>query len=130
MHHPQTIAISGASGLVGSALCESLQGAGHHVRRLVRRRPASDSADIYWRPSASEIDDDRLNCVDAVVHLAGENIAEGRWTEAKKQAIAQSRIEGTRLLSEAIASLDHKPRVLVERLGGRLLRRPGPAPGR
>lgn len=108
-----TIAVSGSTGLVGSALVESLTTQGNRVRRLVRKRPVGDSQDIYWKPSESEIDDQRLEGVDAVVHLAGENIASGRWTAEKKHAIVESRVRGTRLLCEALAGLNQKPRVLI-----------------
>lgn len=113
MSLPSPIAVSGASGLVGSALCRSLEGQGVEIRRLVRRRPAADSGDIYWKPSEGQIDRDQLAGVQGVVHLAGEPIASGRWTAEKKQAIAASRIEGTRLLATALAGLDARPQVLV-----------------
>lgn len=113
MSFPQTIAVTGASGLVGYSLCESLRGVGSQVRRLVRRRPEVGSDDIYWDPAKGEIDRDALEGIDAVVHLAGENIANQRWSDKKKQAIARSRIEGTRIIAEAVAGLNHRPRVLV-----------------
>lgn len=113
MSLPSPIAVSGATGLVGSALCQSLEGRGVEVRRLVRSRPASDSPDVYWKPADGEIDRDKLTGVQAVVHLAGEPIASGRWTAEKKQAIAASRIEGTRLLATTLAELDPRPAVLV-----------------
>ncbi|TWT85484.1 Epimerase family protein [Posidoniimonas polymericola] len=113
MSLPSPIAVSGATGLVGAALCQSLEQQGVEVRRLVRSRPAADSADIYWKPADGEIDRDKLAGVQAVVHLAGEPIASGRWSPAKKQAIAASRIEGTRLLATTLAGLEPRPGVLV-----------------
>ena len=84
MSLPSPIAVSGASGLVGSALCRSLEGQGVEIRRLVRRRPAADSSDIYWKPSDGQIDRDQLAGVQGVVHLAGEPIASGR-VEARRR---------------------------------------------
>lgn len=108
-----TVAVSGASGLVGRALVAALADHGNQVRRLVRREPADRAAEIHWDPAAGKIDAGALAGVDAVVHLAGENIADGRWTAAKKERIRASRVEGTRLLCETLASLDHRPRVLA-----------------
>lgn len=113
MSLPSPIAVTGATGMVGSALCRSLRDHGVEVRRLVRSRPAPGSSDVYWKPSAGEIDRDALAGIEAAVHLAGESIAAGRWTAAKKERIVSSRVDGTRLLSQALAALDPKPRVLV-----------------
>lgn len=98
-----TVAISGASGLIGSALARLLTSHGHQVRRLVRSAPQGD--DIFWNPAEGQIDQDKLASVDAVVNLAGENIATGRWTEAKKQRIRDSRVDGTALLARTLAEL-------------------------
>jgi uncharacterized protein (TIGR01777 family) len=106
------IAISGSSGLVGSALSRKLTSKGWSVQRLVRGQPAS-AADIAWDPAGQNIDTAALEGVDAVVHLAGESIAQGRWTAAKKQRILQSREEGTLLLCETLAALDHPPKTLL-----------------
>jgi uncharacterized protein (TIGR01777 family) len=106
-----TVAVSGASGLVGSALVPFLSTGGHRVRRLVRGRP--EAGDIAWAPGQGETDVVALEGLDAVVHLAGAPIAEGRWTEERKALIRRSRVEGTRVLSEALARLSRKPRVLV-----------------
>jgi hypothetical protein len=108
---PLTVAVSGASGLVGSALVPFLSTGGHRVRRLVRGRP--EAGDIAWAPGQGEMDVVALEGVDAVVHLAGAPIAEGRWTEERKALIRSSRVEGTRALCEALARLARKPRVLV-----------------
>jgi uncharacterized protein len=106
-----TIAISGASGFVGSALSRALLARGDRVLALVR--PGSRQEGIRWDPVRGEIDQAALAGVDAVVHLAGENVAEGRWSEAQKQRIAQSRIQGTTLLARALAALAQKPSVFV-----------------
>lgn len=108
------VAITGSSGLVGSRLADVLLAAGHSVLRLVRERPESaGESTAYWNPARQELSRFTLKGVDAVVHLAGENIAARRWNEECKKRIAQSRIEGTRLLAEALAGLDAKPTVWV-----------------
>ncbi len=109
---PQRIVVSGTSGLIGSALCRFLTSGGHRVDRLVRHMPLPGTTDIRWNPSRAEIDAPALEGADIVVHLAGENVA-GRWTGAKKRAILESRTQGTRLLSESLARLARKPRVLI-----------------
>ncbi len=105
------IAISGSSGLVGSALVFRLEQAGHVVQCLVRGIPEDD--EIGWDLANGEIEHEKLEGVDAVVHLAGESIADGRWTAAKKARILASRVDGTQLLARTLARLNHKPRVLV-----------------
>jgi len=107
------VAITGSTGLIGAALIRALTADGHAVLRLVRRAPRAGEAEAAWNPSAGTIDRAAIEGTDAVVHLAGENIASGRWTEKKKRAILESRTVGTRLLAELLASLDRKPRVLV-----------------
>ena len=79
--------------MVGSALTAALTEAGHSVRRLVRREPRADQGEFAWDPMAGRIDPAALAGVDAIVHLAGENIAQGRWTTKKKQRIRDSRIQ-------------------------------------
>ncbi|MEF8816260.1 MAG: TIGR01777 family oxidoreductase [Salinibacter sp.] len=106
-----TIAVSGASGLVGSNLVPFLTTGGHTVKRLTRSGPTG-ADDILWDPRTDRVEADKLEGVDAVIHLAGENVF-GRWTPAKKQRIYSSRADGTRLLSEALAGLDDPPEVLV-----------------
>jgi uncharacterized protein (TIGR01777 family) len=108
---PLTVAVSGATGLVGSGLVELLRARGHRARRLVRRDPRGD--DIFWNPAEERIDADALAEADAVVHLAGENISEGRWNDAKKRRIRDSRVEGTALLANALASLPRPPRTFA-----------------
>src|SRR2546421_2870536 len=105
------ILVAGASGLVGSALIPSLESDGAEINRLVRSSPKAN--EIEWHPNQGEIDATRLEGFDAIINLAGENIAEGRWTDEKKRKIRDSRVDGTHLLSEAIAKLATKPRVFL-----------------
>jgi len=112
------IAVSGASGFVGSQLVPFLTTGGHEVVRLVRASGAGPDENLAadearWHPERGLIDADRLDGVDAVVHLAGANIAEKRWSRARKSQILSSRVVGTRTLSEALAGLPRPPRVLV-----------------
>jgi uncharacterized protein (TIGR01777 family) len=107
------IAITGSSGLVGSALVEALEADGQFVRRVVRRAPRDAAHEIRWDPVGGTIDAVHFNDVDAVVSLAGENLAAHRWTESFKQQIRDSRIRSTKLLSETLAGLASKPTVLV-----------------
>lgn len=104
------VLVTGSTGFIGSALVTALTGAGHQVTRLVRK-PAG-AGEVRWDPASSVIDAGGLEGHDAVVHLAGENIA-GRWTPAKKQRIRSSRVDGTRLLAEALAKLSRRPHALV-----------------
>lgn len=105
------IAITGASGLIGSSLVPALTVAGHRVTRLVRSAPEAD--EIPWNPATGELDPVRLEGMDGVVHLAGENIAGGWWTTERKRRILESRVQGTRLLAGVLAGLKSPPRVLV-----------------
>jgi len=107
------IVISGSSGLIGSAFAASLSAQGHEIVRLVRRREDADTSTAYWDPAVGAIETSRLEGADAVVHLAGESIATGRWSADKKRRIRDSRVDGTRLLSEALADLDRPPSALV-----------------
>ncbi|MGE5848529.1 MAG: TIGR01777 family oxidoreductase [Candidatus Methylomirabilota bacterium] len=105
------VAVSGSSGLVGSALLPFLTAGGHRISRLVRKAAGGD--DIAWDIAQGVKELSRLEGVDAVVHLAGENIAAGRWTAARKEEIRRSRVEGTRRLCESLAKLSRRPKVLV-----------------
>jgi len=106
------ILVSGSSGLIGQALMPVLASGGHRVSCLVRFKPRGGERVVYWNPAGGEIDATTLEGLDAVVHLAGEPVT-GRWTAAKKRAIRESRVEGTRLLCEALARLSHRPRTLI-----------------
>jgi uncharacterized protein (TIGR01777 family) len=106
------ILVTGASGLIGSALVSALTSAGSEVTRLVRRQPQSGEKAARWDPLGGSLDASAFGGVDAVVHLAGENIAE-RWTTAKKVNIRDSRIKGTQILCEALTRLASPPKVLV-----------------
>jgi uncharacterized protein (TIGR01777 family) len=108
-----TVAITGASGLVGQNLRHFLTTGGHHVIRLVRDSRLVSEHAIYWNPATGEIDKAGLSGVDAVVHLAGTAIADGRWTDDRKRSILQSRVKGTELISRTLAALSDGPRVLV-----------------
>lgn len=116
-HAPrQQVAISGSSGLVGGALAAFLATGGHQVTRLVRESsqgmPGFEKT-AAWDPQSGQLDAAALEGVTAVVHLAGESIAAGRWTEAKKEHIRSSRVEVTRKLCESLARLAAPPEVLV-----------------
>ena len=105
------VLVTGASGMIGSALVSRLDAVGHQVTRLTRSQPRG-SGEYNWDPAAGTIDEGALDGVDAVVHLAGESVA-GRWTETKKRRILESRVKGTRLVSKAIAGRADRPAVLV-----------------
>ncbi len=107
-----TVAVSGASGLVGRALCAFLRTGGHTVLELVRREPNA-AHEVRWSPQDGAVDAAALEGVDAIVHLAGESIFGLRWTESKKQRIAESRVRGTRALVQAVGRMERKPKVFV-----------------
>jgi len=107
----RVVAVTGASGAVGSALSAFLTTAGHRVIRLVRGTPTG-SDEVRWNP-AGAWDADPLSGIDAVVHLAGENIAAGRWTAQRQERIRSSRVDGTRSLCETIAALPTPPKALI-----------------
>lgn len=109
---PQRIAVSGSSGLVGSALVPYFQDGGHTVHRIVRSQRDSREPLIHWDPK-NAIETPKLEGLNVVIHLAGENIAGGRWTRTKKRKIRESRVQGTRTLCEALATLENKPRTLI-----------------
>lgn len=104
------VAVTGASGLIGSALVRGLRAEGHQVIPLVRR--AAGAGEIGWDPDAGRLNPKDLEGIDAVVHLAGENVG-ARWTAGRKRRIRDSRVRGSRLVSEAIALSTKRPAVLV-----------------
>ena len=107
------VAVTGSTGLIGEALVAALAGSGHEPVRVVRDRKPDDLASISWNPAAGQIDADALRNTDAVFHLAGEPIGARRWSDAQKARIMDSRVTGTTLISETMASLADGPRVLI-----------------
>ncbi|MFE0703574.1 TIGR01777 family oxidoreductase [Streptomyces sp. NPDC058872] len=106
------VAVTGASGLIGSALVRSLRADGHDVLRLVRR-PARTADEVEWDPKRLHVDAAGLVGVDAVVHLAGAGVGERRWNEEYKKEIRDSRVLGTTAIARALASLADPPEALV-----------------
>jgi uncharacterized protein (TIGR01777 family) len=106
------VAISGATGLIGSALAARLRARNVRVRRLVRTAHPQSPDDIVWDPMRGVLSPNDLEGADAVVHLAGEPLAH-RWTDARKRAIRESRVRGTELVARTIAALDRRPGVLL-----------------
>lgn len=104
------IAVTGASGLVGSALVAGARAAGHDTVALVRRAALSPS-EVQWDPEAGTVDLDALAGVDAIVHLAGETIG-ARWTRARRERVLRSRVDGTRTIAEAVGQLDPSPALI------------------
>ena len=107
---PQRIAVTGASGLIGSALVGYLKSQGHTVQRLVRRAAVS-SEEITWDPIAGTVDMEALAGVDAVIHLAGAGVSDKRWTKKYKGEILNSRLLGTTTIAKAVAIV--KPQVFI-----------------
>ncbi len=107
------VAISGASGLIGSALVRALDGAGHRAISLVRGRPAAGADEIRWQPADGEIDAASLEGVDAIVNLSGAGIGDHRWSEEYKGLLVTSRTGSTSLLATTAASLQAQPKVLL-----------------
>jgi uncharacterized protein (TIGR01777 family) len=106
------VVIAGASGLIGSALRQALREDGHQVRRLVRRRAALGD-EIAWDPARGELDPRALAGTDAVVNLAGESLADGRWTAKRRERILNSRTESTRTLVVTLRHVAPRPAVLL-----------------
>ncbi len=109
----QRIIISGASGLIGSALTSFLSERGWNVARLVRRSPRAGKSEIQWSPADGVLDTHALDGSDAIIHLGGANVAAGRWTAARKASIRDSRVLSTRLLSDVISAMARPPRVFI-----------------
>lgn len=106
------IAVTGASGLIGTPLVAELRSRGHDVFRLVRRAAAAPD-EITWNPASGFVDLGALAGTDVVFHLAGAGVGDHRWTDAYKQEIRDSRVMGTDTISRAMAQLDPRPAVLV-----------------
>lgn len=106
------IAMTGASGLIGSALVPHLRAQGHEVIRFVRR-PANSADEVTWDPAAGSVDLAALEGTDAVVNLSGAGVGDKRWTDAYKREILESRVSCTQTIATAIAKLDRRPSVLV-----------------
>jgi uncharacterized protein (TIGR01777 family) len=107
------VLITGSTGLLGSALVSSLIQDGHEVVRLARAGHPQLENVIRWDPEAGALDSAPLEGMDAVVHLAGENIAAGRWTAERKRRILESRVQGTTLLADSLTRLTRPPRCLI-----------------
>ncbi len=109
------VAVTGSSGLIGSALCRSLEGDGHEIVRVVRSGSAhpAGAALVEWDLEQGSIDAGAFNGVDGVVHLAGEPIAAKRWTDEQKHKVMESRTTSTRLLADTIANMNDGPRALI-----------------
>ena len=106
------ILVTGSSGLIGSMLVPRLTSRGNEVLRLVRR-PSSSGFEISWDPESGRLSPQEIEGFEAVVHLAGDPIAHGRWTSAKKERIRNSRVNGTALLARTLAGLSRPPKVLL-----------------
>lgn len=106
------IAVTGATGFIGSALVAALEAAGHEVVRISRRPPREGSSDVRWDPERGVLDPAALEGLDAVVNLAGESIGE-RWTAERRRRIRESRVAGTGLLARTLGTLRRPPGVLV-----------------
>lgn len=107
------ILISGSTGLIGTELTEHLSRKGVEVGRLVRAKSSASGPQVLWNPVARIIDSKSLEGFDAIVHLGGDPIAEGRWTPEKKARIRDSRVRGTRFLAESLARLSRPPKAFL-----------------
>jgi uncharacterized protein len=105
------VVVSGASGLLGSALVPALRASGHDVVRLVRREPTA-ADEVPWDPAVGQLDPAQLSGVDAIVNLSGANLGK-RWTAARKREILESRVDTTALLASTAAALDPRPAVFL-----------------
>ena len=110
MRVPQRIAITGSSGLIGSALVGHLKSEGHTVQRLVRRAPIA-ADEVTWDPQTGFVDLSALEGVDAIIHLAGAGVGDKRWTKKYKSEILNSRLLGTTTIANAVAIV--KPQVFI-----------------
>jgi len=112
----QRIAISGASGLIGTALVGHLRSEGHTVQRLVRRK-AQAPDEIQWDPASNSVDIDALNGVDAIIHLAGANVGDHRWTKKYRAEILNSRLLGTTAIAHAVTTVTPKVFISASAIG-------------
>ena len=108
-----TILITGATGMVGTELAQAYEADGHKVLRAVRHPVKDPATEVFWDPTTGEIEKEKLEGLDAVIHLAGANIAGKRWSAAYKQVLLESRTKGTTLISNTLAELNQKPKVLA-----------------
>ena len=109
-HLPQRVAITGASGLIGSALLGHLKSEGHTVQRLVRRKTVA-ADEVFWDPIKGEIELEPLRGVEAIIHLAGANVGDKRWTKKYRAEILNSRLLGTTTIAKAANEV--KPAVVI-----------------
>ena len=107
------IIISGSSGLIGSALVDSLRSHGHTVVRLVRRAATADGSELTWDPAAGNLDPQAIDGADAVINLSGAGIGDKRWSDTYKRELLDSRLQTTGLLARTIAAVDRKPTVFL-----------------
>ncbi len=107
------VLLTGASGLIGSAVAAALQARGDAVRFLVRREPISGDCEFRWDPESNWVDRDAFEGVDAVIHLAGRSVASGRWNEPVKRGIRESRVLGTQAIVAAMQDARHRPSVFL-----------------
>ncbi len=107
------ILISGATGLIGTALSASLRSDGHTVSRLVRPGGSQSAGDVPWDPATGQLQAAAIEGVDAVVNLSGASVGEGRWTEARKKILRSSRLDATRTLVGGFAKLAQPPRAFL-----------------
>jgi hypothetical protein len=105
------VVIAGATGLIGTALCDALRRSDHEVVRLVRRSPEGN--DVLWDPAAKILDAAAIDGADAVINLAGAGIGDKRWTDEYKKSLLQSRLDTTTLLADTVRSVDRKPAVFI-----------------
>jgi hypothetical protein len=113
MSNLSQILVTGSRGLIGSALVKTLEKNSYQVKKLVRSNPNKVSKEFIWKPDTGEIDQEALNGTEALIHLAGENIAEGRWTEEKKRRLRDSRIKSTKNLCNTLLKAKNSIKVVL-----------------